>query len=162
MAVSILLSYSIIVSNTNIINMKEQQFSNHQRFHPLFHFFVAPLSLLLSILSLLMLTHSFTWYGLLLAMAFICLYLTLFITRTYAKQNQDRIIRSEIRLRYFMITGKDFSNIEEQLSLAQLVALRFAHDEDFIQLTASADLPGLSPEQIKKSLKSWKADHLRV
>lgn len=142
--------------------MKEQHFGNHQRFHPLFHFFVAPLSLLLTILCLLLLTDSFTWFGLLLGIAFVLLYLALFITRTYAKKNQDRIIRTEIRLRHFILTGSDFSSIENQLSLSQIVALRFAGDDDFLRLINRPDLAALSPNEIKKSITTWKADHLRV
>lgn len=61
-----------------------------------------------------------------------------------------------------MATGKDFKVKEAWLSIGQIVALRFADDEDFLTLTERSDLYSLSPAQIKKSLKTWNADYLRV
>jgi len=80
----------------------------------------------------------------------------------YALINQDRIIRLEMRLRYFELTGKKFKIIEERLSLKQMFALRFASDEELNTLIERTLSENLSPSEIKKAIKNWQPDHMRV
>lgn len=80
----------------------------------------------------------------------------------YALGNQDRIIRLEFRLRYFQLTGKSFDTLEEKLRFSQIVALRFASDDELIILIQKTIDENLSSKDIKKSVKNWKADHMRV
>ena len=68
-------------------------------------------------------------------------------------------IRAEENLRHFVITGKI---LPANLRVAQIIALRFAPDEEFISLTEKASLENLSPKQIKSNIKNWKADLYRV
>jgi hypothetical protein len=46
--------------------------------------------------------------------------------------------------------------------LSQIIALRFADDEEFVELTQKAVEENLSSKQIKQSIKNWRADHHRV
>jgi hypothetical protein len=142
--------------------MQEQNLKNHTRLHPLFHFFLAPFTLVLALLCFFSLTRGFSWINVFLGSAFLLVHLTAFVARDYAKKNQDRIIRAEMRLRYFILTGKDFTALEERLTMAQIVALRFANDQDLLSLLQKHDLHLLSSRKIKEGLRGWKADHARV
>ncbi|HJW16351.1 MAG TPA: DUF6526 family protein, partial [Flavisolibacter sp.] len=86
--------------------------------------------------------------------------LSLYIhTRVFALKAQDRAIRAEEGLRYFILTGK---RLDPRLSLNQLIALRFASDEEMPSLAEKALEHGLSNDAIKKEIKIWKADWHRV
>ncbi len=80
----------------------------------------------------------------------------------YALGNQNRIIRLEMRLRYYILTQKRFEEIEKQLSKGQVLALRFAPDEELPSLVEKAIRENLTPDQIKKSIRNWLPDHHRV
>lgn len=72
---------------------------------------------------------------------------------------QDRLIVTEEQLRYFMLTG---NRLAARLTKSQWIALRFASDEEFVELANRVVVEELSPDEIKKSVKSWRADHQRV
>ena len=46
--------------------------------------------------------------------------------------------------------------------MGQIIALRFASDKEFVDLTAKAVADNLSNKQIKELIKNWKADHDRA
>lgn len=142
--------------------MKEQNFNNHIKKHPLFHFFLVPVTLLLVLIALINALFAFSLSNLLILTTTAILHITVFITRYYAKKNQDRIIRAEMRLRYFILTGKSFERTEEQLSFPQLAALRFAQDDQLLQLLNNSNTSHLSSDEIKKQIRNWKPDHMRV
>ena len=79
--------------------------------------------------------------------------------RTYALQVQDRVIRTEEQFRYYRLTGKD---LDGRLSLKQIIALRFAPDEEFPVLVERTLAENLTPNEIKKAVQNWRADHHRV
>ena len=95
-------------------------------------------------------------------MATIILHLTVFLSRDYAKKNQDRIIRSELRLRYYQLTRQRLEEIEDQFSVSQLLALRFASDDEFVEMFLNPDVKQKTPEQIKKQIIQWSPDWMRV
>ncbi|GAO42478.1 hypothetical protein FPE01S_01_14920 [Flavihumibacter petaseus NBRC 106054] len=100
---------------------------------------------------------------LILGILFIVIGWLSYMTRQhYALTLQDRLVRNEMRLRYYILTGKDFSPVEHQLSMRQLAALRFAGDEEFPDLTDRAIKEKLSAGSIKQSIRNWKPDYLRV
>ncbi len=80
----------------------------------------------------------------------------------YARANQNRTVRLELRLRYYILTQKRLEVIEEQLSFGQLAALRFASDEELPSLVHKAVNEHLSPKDIKKAIKNWEPDYMRV
>jgi hypothetical protein len=86
--------------------------------------------------------------------------LSLYIhSRVFALKAQDRAIRAEESLRYFILTGK---RIDPRLSLSQIIALRFASDEEMPSLAEKALEHGLSNDAIKKEIRTWRADWQRV
>lgn len=80
----------------------------------------------------------------------------------YALGNQNRIIVLEFRLRYYELFGKPSDDVEQQLSFAQIAALRFAYDDEFKVLLDKTLRENLKGDEIKRSIKNWKADHMRV
>lgn len=80
-------------------------------------------------------------------------------TRSFPLKVQDRAIRAEETLRYYILTGKQLS---PDLSIGQICALRFASDEEFLALCDRAVQEHLTPDAIKRSVKNWQADHHRA
>ena len=80
----------------------------------------------------------------------------------YALLPQNRIIRLEMRLRYFQLYGKRFEPVEAKLRFGQIAALRFASDEELPLLLERTIQENLSARSIKKLISDWQADHMRV
>jgi len=83
----------------------------------------------------------------------------LFRSRGFAIKAQDRAIRAEENLRHLAMTGKV---LDGRLTLSQVIALRFASDEEFVALAQRAANENLSNDAIKKEIKNWRADTYRV
>jgi uncharacterized membrane protein len=141
-----------------------QKYSNHLRFNPLHHFIIIPLSVFLiswTLTRLLYSDNSAYEKVFFIVVAIFILLITL-ITRFYALKNQDRIIRLEIRLRYFELTGKQFSLLEDKLSISQIIALRFARDDELLFLIDKTISQEFTNKEIKKRIKNWTPDLHRV
>ena len=142
--------------------MQEQNFSNHARYHGLYHFFTAPLVLIGLIGSIINYTNSAPenkYSASVLVLVFFILLILGWLVRGYALKAQDRAIRAEENLRHFILTGKA---LDSKLRMGQIVALRFASDEEFPALAAKAAAENLSGKSIKQSIQNWKADHSRI
>lgn len=80
----------------------------------------------------------------------------------YALTLQNRIIRLELRYRYFTLTGKRFEEIEYKFTDDQIFALRFAPNDEVLTLIDDALKNNLSGDSIKKAIVHWRADYHRV
>ena len=142
--------------------MKEQNFRNHSRYIILWTF-VTPL-LLVAILggSIVNLIHAYahTHYSaaliLLISLVLLIIY---WYARRFALKAQDRAIRAEENFRHFILTGKP---LDTRLRMSQIIALRFAPDEEFPSLAKKAVEEKLRSKEIKAAIQNWKADHNRV
>ncbi|WP_088041852.1 DUF6526 family protein [Bacillus sp. EAC] len=144
--------------------MSQQTKENHVRYHPLFHFWGAPLALITIIGAIVNLCCAINnsgnvWLALFILVASFLLVISFLLTRLYANKVQDRVIRMEENFRYYTLTGKV---LDPKLSIRQVIALRFASDEEFISLGEKAVKEGLSPKDIKANIKNWRADEYRV
>jgi hypothetical protein len=139
-----------------------QSFSNHVRVRPVYHYFAVPVSLALVPLAGVNLFVNFGLSASILLLAMIILHLAIFLARDYAKKNQDRIIRMELRFRYYLLTHQKLEEVERQLSTGQLLALRFASDEEFLELIHHLETKTKTPEQIKRQIIQWNDDFMRV
>jgi hypothetical protein len=83
----------------------------------------------------------------------------LFRARGFALKAQDRAIRAEEGLRYFILTGK---RLNPSLSIKQIVALRFASDQELQALVEKTIGENLGNKEIKQQIKNWRADEYRV
>lgn len=142
--------------------MIEQNFKNHAKMVPGFHY-VGLLSILaLLIGSFINLCHSapenLYSASLICLIAFIAAILWAY-TRLFSLKAQDRAIRAEENLRYYVMTGKLFP---QELAVQQIIALRFASDAEFIALVDKAVKEGLTNKEIKLAIQNWKADYYRV
>ena len=141
-----------------------QNFKNHSRYNPLHHFVLTPISLTIFVWTIINFfkdqnTTSQKVYFLLISIAIL---LVSMVGRIYATKNQDRIIRLEMRQRYFEMTGKSFPEKENQLRLGQIIALRFASDEELLNLMEKAIAEKLKSKEIKQAIRNWQADTNRV
>lgn len=142
--------------------MKPQNFRNHYRIIPAWHYVTGTAILATlggSIVNLLhadRTTHYSAALLLLISLILVSLY---WYARVFALKAQDRAIRAEENLRYFILTGK---LLPGQLRIAQIIALRFAPDEEFVALVKRAVDEKLTNKEIKKSIQNWKADYWRV
>ena len=139
-----------------------QTYANHGRFHPIFHFLLAPILLINLIVSIVWLvrhpTFASIWY---LVMA-----VALFIMGTLVRVNpmkvQDRVIRLEERLRLYALLPESQRARIPELTEDQLVGLRFAPDEELPALAQRAISEHLTRKDIKKAIVNWRPDHWRV
>jgi len=144
-------------------HVAEQSYANHvRRIPPLY--WAAALAILADVLWALWLLIRVPSIGTAVGLATaLALGITLGFARTNALTVQNRIIRLEERLRLERLLPEDLRARIGDLSLAQLVALRFASDAELAELTRQAlDGPILGKDEIKKRVKSWRADWLRV
>ncbi|PXY40494.1 hypothetical protein DMB65_12905 [Flavobacterium cheongpyeongense] len=144
--------------------MKTQSYKNHVRFYPPHHFIYYPI---LTVLMFIAIYFAFTTPEKLLwgfiTVIFIFLFCLAFMLRQhYALILQNRIVKLEIRYRYFVLTGTRFETIEYQFTDDQLFAFRFAPDKEFLPLIERALAENLSADAIKKAIVSWKGDYNRV
>lgn len=144
--------------------MSEQNFKNHARFVPIYHF-VTPVAILALIVGACINLYEacsddagLYSASLILLMSIILLPIWLF-ARAFALKAQDRAIRSEENFRHFIATGKP---LDSRLTMRQIIGLRFAGDDEFVALAKQAADENLSEKQIKMAIKNWKADNNRV
>jgi Family of unknown function (DUF6526) len=144
--------------------MNEQNFSNHVRFVPPYHFFAIPvfvINFVWSLFRLKQLEFSFAGiFGVILAAALLVL---VFEARLFALAVQDRLIRLEERLRYERVLPPDMQARTGELTINQIVSLRFACDAELPALARKVlDEKLTERKAIKKLVKNWKPDYQRA
>ncbi len=144
--------------------MKTQNFAHHTRYVPGFHFVLGSFLVLGAIASIVNVylqveAHDNVFESILIALLFASSTLLFWFTRQFAVTVQDRAIRAEEGLRYYILTHKALDN---KLTKGQIVALRFAPDDEFVVLADRAVREGLSPAEIKQSIKNWRPDYNRA
>ncbi len=85
------------------------------------------------------------------------------IARGYATKLQDRIIRTEMRLRLKELYKSDPMNRVNDFTLPQLLGLRFASDTELAELSQIVlDEHVTDADTVKQLIENWNPDHLRV
>jgi len=144
--------------------MSTQNYANHRRTDPGFHFLLFGLIVLTlggSIANLIRAVgrHSGISNASLIVMLTVIVALLAGFCRMYALKAQDRAIRAEENLLHFVLTGK---LLDPRIGIKQVIALRFAPDEEFAALARRAAEESLAPDAIKQAVKNWRADTYRV
>ncbi len=145
--------------------MSKQNYSNHVRFYIPHHFVFYPLVAFLIAVCIYLMGNMPEWRILFAGMAillFLLAWLSYMMRQHYALTTQNRIVRLEMRLRYYQLSGKPFEIYEPQLTFGQIAALRFASDAELISLLERTLSENLSPNAIKRSIISWIPDEMRV
>ena len=140
-----------------------QNYKNHARLIPAFHFFVLPV-LLANVVHSLVIAWGGpslgTGFGVLVALA---LFMTAILARTQALKAQDRVIRLEMRLRLHKVLPADMHSRIYELTPEHLIGLRFAGDAELPELVRKAlDGTLATTKSVKQAVTDWQADHLRV
>ena len=148
--------------NHKLIVMSSQNFKNHSRLVPMYHY-VAGILVLLgfggSIVNLLHADAHTHYSAALLVLVFFVLILLFWYARAFALKAQDKAIRAEENFRHFILTGQPFNT---KLSIGHIIALRFASDAEMPALTKKAVEENLSQKQIKEAIQNWRGDYNRV
>ena len=144
--------------------MEAQNLANHRQFVPMYHFvlfFLLVLTLIGACVNLYesLGDHQRLYSASLIVVLTVGVLILFFLCRIFALKAQDRAIRAEENLRHFVLTGK---LLDSRLGPLQIVALRFASDGEFPPLAREAAEKSLAPNDIKKAIKSWRADFYRV
>ncbi len=140
-----------------------QTYANHTRWHAPFHYFVAPVMLTNVVVAVVQLVRApslETAWWLVVSVALLVLAA---LVRLNPLKAQDRIIRLEESLRYYQLLPEELARRAASLTVPQTLALRFASDEELEGLVREVLEGRLTrPDEIKRAVKSWRADTLRV
>ncbi|KGX87361.1 DUF6526 family protein [Pontibacillus litoralis] len=140
--------------------MSKQSFEHHSRYHPLQHFIWLPLSFITIITAIVYVVREGFSLGVFIMFMLIMISIIAgMLARLNALKLQDRLIRLEEQFRYYTLTNK---RIDSRLTIPQLIALRFASDEEFPALAEKAANEAMKPDEIKKAIQDWRADEHRV
>ncbi|WP_158995783.1 DUF6526 family protein [Mucilaginibacter sp. L196] len=144
--------------------MEDQNFANHRRYVAGYHYVLSGVLIVGLIISIINIFRHIADQGgllssILILLLFVCAALIWGFLRTFPLKAQDRAIRAEEGLRYFILTRKP---IDSKITIRQIAALRFAPDDELIPLVERVIAENLSPDDIKKAIKNWKSDYHRV
>ena len=140
-----------------------QNYKNHQKFVPMYHYVAAAIVLLNLVWWTYRTLTAFSMDHVVLMVLGFGVILVGFFARFFPNKNQDRIIRLEERMRFEELLPDDLKEHVTEYTTAQLIALRFASDAELPELARRVrDEKIESREDIKKMVKNWRADHHRV
>ena len=140
-----------------------QTFENHTRYVPLYHFVlfgILMINLVWSVVRIIRHLSVDAAVALLIAFGLLILF---FYARQFALTLQDRLIRLEMRLRLARVLPAELAQRIGELTVSQLIGLRFASDEELPELVRKVLTEGITDRiAIKRMVRSWQGDYLRV
>ena len=149
-----------------------QNYSNHAKIVPAFHFVVVPvvfLNLIWCVIFGIKLLGNASFGlasrigGAMLILDAIALVVLAFLARLFALGVQDRVIRMEERLRFWQVLPEDLKTRINEFTISQLVSLRFASDAELPELARRVlDERLNSRKAIKQMIQNWRADYQRI
>jgi hypothetical protein len=144
--------------------MSEQNFKNHVRFVPLYHFFALPMLLIHFVWSIYRwVAGGFSIGGLEWVLTAAALFFGVLYARLFALSVQDRVIRLEERLRYERILPEELRWRADELTPSQFISLRFASDDELPALMKKVlDERVTQRKAIKQLIKNWRPDYRRA
>jgi hypothetical protein len=141
---------------------KPQTLQNHAKLDPPFHFFLAPVALLIVIGAGYQLYKDPSWMSVAHLIVALWAIVAVFKIRLYSLKVQDRVIRLEERLRLERLLSEPLKSRIYELTEQQLIAIRFASDGEVPSLVEQTLKTNLAPKQIKQAIQSWRPDYWRV
>lgn len=146
----------------NLSNVPPQNYANHRRFIPVYHFVAFPILVINLFTAAYVVVMSFSFHSLLYLATAFALIVMFFAMRYMSLKVQDRLIRLEMRLRLKEILPAATAARIGELTIPQLVALRFAGDREMDGLVKKVlDEKIVEREAIKKMINDWQPDHDR-
>jgi hypothetical protein len=140
-----------------------QNYENHTRFFPLFHFFVLPVLMINLISALVGLRNGISFASILSVLVAAALAALALASRLSALTVQDRVIRLEMQTRLARLLPADLQPRIGEFTPGQLVSLRFASDGELPALARQVLDEKLDDRKtIKRRIKNWQGDFLRA
>ncbi len=148
--------------------MEKQNLKNHARMVPMFHYATFLLILASIGISIYCLccccsdsscSTTSNCSGLYMLITSVAILFVAWYARVFALRAQDRTIKLEENIRHHQMTG---NNLPTELKMGQIIALRFAGDDEWLALMERAIKENLSQKEIKQSIQNWRGDYYRV
>lgn len=139
-----------------------QNLDNHARFDPFYHFFALPVVFLSVIAAIVHLVQRPSWFSGWMVLFVLAVVVVTIKARMYALRVQDRLIRLEERERLTALLAEPLRSRVGELTVTQLIGLRFASDGEIPTLVEETVTKRLARPDIKKQIKNWRADYFRV
>ena len=140
-----------------------QNFANHTRLVPPFHFVALPILLLNFIWAVRGLFNGMTFDAILSVLVAVALMILALFARLFALKAQDRVIRLEMRLRMRELLPENLQGRINDFTPTQMVGLRFASDAELPDLARKVlDQNITTATPIKKMVTDWQGDYFRV
>lgn len=140
-----------------------QNFSNHTRFVPPFHYVALPILLVNFVSAVVELFNGITFDASLHVLVAVALIIVALFARVFALKAQDRVIRLEMRLRMRELLPEDRQGRINDFTPTQMVSLRFAGDAELPELARKVlDENITKSTSIKKMITDWQGDYFRV
>jgi hypothetical protein len=144
------------------VSKSPQSLRSHARLDPLFHFFLGPVLILNLIGAIIFLIRHPHWHAAWILVLSVGALVAALKLRLYPLKAQDRIIRLEERLRLQALAPAEWRTQIYRLTEDQLIGLRFAADDEVVELARQALEHNLSRKEIKQRIKNWRPDEFRV
>ena len=140
-----------------------QNFDNHTRFVPAYHYVAMPIFVLNFLWSVYRLIGVYTFQAFLNVLVAVALVILFLFARVFALAAQDRVIRLEMRLRMRELLPDDLQGRISEFTPKQMVGLRFAGDAELPALARKVlDESITAATPIKKLVTDWQGDYHRV
>ena len=141
---------------------KPQDLKHHGRLDPPYHIVLFAILAANLIIAIVYAVHHFGFHAAWLVVLSFAAFILMFRLRQYPLKVQDRVIRLEERLRLQALAPAEWRAQIYRLSEDQLIGLRFAADDEVVELAKQALEHNLTRKQIKERIKDWRADNWRV
>jgi len=139
-----------------------QSFKSHARFDPPYHFVLIAVLVANLVIVLSYAFHHLSYLSEWMVILSIAIFIPVAKLRSYPLKVQDRIIRLEERIRLQALAPEEWHAQIYRLNEDQLIGLRFASDEEVVELAKQALEQNLNRKQIKERIKVWRPDDWRV
>ena len=146
------------------MSRSDQNFENHAKVVPAYHYWMGPMLLLPTLYFFVYrVVIDFSFAGLVSFVFSVGVVFAAFFARVFALGVQDRVIRLEERMRMERLLPEDLKHRIPEVTTEQMIALRFASDEELTGLVFTALSEGISDRKtLKQAIKNWRADNQRI
>ena len=145
------------------MSQSDQNFKNHAKMVPAYHYWMTPMLVLPSLYLGYRVVVDFSFADLVTFIFSVGVVFAAFFARWFALGVQDRVIRLEEQLRMEKLLPEELKQRIPEVTTEQMIALRFASDEELTGLVFTALSEGISDRKtLKQAIKNWRADNQRI
>ena len=145
------------------MSQSDQNFKNHAKVVPAYHYWMTSMLVLPSLYLGYGVVTDFSFADLVTFIFSVGVVFAAFFARWFALGVQDRVIRLEERMRMEKLLPEDLKHRIPEVTTEQMIALRFASDEELTGLVFTALSEGISDRKtLKQAIKNWRADNQRI